>query len=343
MNLLKLNVPTHCHHRHHYHQHRRRQLNLRPPSQFLVSTSGEHFFKLFQSFATPVRSFTKHASTGKVFAANPISIENIKEAESEDFEEYLAEDGEIYQKTLRLVECAMFAAVSALAFLLSNSLAIEKCYLRNRRSNGTRVKHWAQHVSGNAEASCSSAGHVSCCNPSKRYFASLFALPIVLSTMRWGIAAGRKTMVATAVLLFVLSGPVKAITYLVWHGLLGFSMGTLWSVKDKLGYLSLLVLNCINVRAFGGLCNLVIASYLIGENIPALITISMHAVVTNILSSIGVIAVPSMNSIYFIFGFLLMLNCGVSVFFLHLLYAVFFKSFGMKASLRLPKWLEASI
>ncbi|KAL6538865.1 hypothetical protein OROMI_025191 [Orobanche minor] len=301
MNLLKLNVPTHCHHRHHYHQHRRRQLNLRPPSQFIVSTSGEHFFKLFQSFATPVRSFTKHASTGKVFAANPISIENIKEAESEDFEEYLAEDGEIYQKTLRLVECAMFAAVSALAFLLSNSLAIE------------------------------------------RYFASLFALPIVLSTMRWGIAAGRKTMVATAVLLFVLSGPVKAITYLLWHGLLGFSMGTLWRVKDKLGYLSLLVLNCINVRAFGGLCNLVIASYLMGENIPALITISMHAVVTNILSGIGVIAVPSMNSIYFIFGFLLMLDCGVSVFFLHLLYAVFFKSFGMKASLRLPKWLEASI
>ncbi|KAL6570988.1 hypothetical protein OROGR_000538 [Orobanche gracilis] len=276
MNLLKLNVPTDCHHR-----HRCRQLNLRPPSKFLVSTSREHFFKLPQSFATPLHSFTKHADIRKVFPATPISIEKIKEEESEDFEEYLAEDGEIYQKTLRLVECAMFAAVSALAYLLSNSLAIE------------------------------------------RYF-----------------ACGRKTMVATAVLLFVLSGPVKAITYLLWHGLLGFSMGTLWRLKTS--WVTSVFL-CLIVRAFGGLCNLVIASYLLGENIPALITTSMHAVVTNRLSDLGIIAVPSMNSIYFIFGFLLMLNCGVSVFFLHLLYAIIFKSFGMKASLRLPKWLEASI
>ncbi|GFQ01725.1 hypothetical protein PHJA_002316400 [Phtheirospermum japonicum] len=189
MNLLKLSLgPNPLRH------HCGGQLKHRPPSQPLFFTSREQNFRASQSFATSLYSFTKNAKASKVFAATPFSIGKIEERESEDFEEYLAEDGEVYQKTLRLVECAMFAAVSALAFLLSNSLAIEK------------------------------------------YFACFFALPIVLSTMRWGIAAGRKTMVATAVLLFVLSGPVKAITYLV---------------KDKLGCLALLLLNCSSYRSSG--------------------------------------------------------------------------------------------
>ncbi|KAL0430054.1 UNVERIFIED_CONTAM: hypothetical protein Sradi_0631400 [Sesamum radiatum] len=237
MNLLKLNLHSHprpCPY-HHHHHHRRHHPKLRQSSRFLFFPSHEQSFKLSASCATPLYSFAKYAKTSKVKnAAISFSIDKNEEDETEDFEEYLAEDGEVYQKTLRLVECAMFAAVSGLAFLLSNSLAIEK------------------------------------------YFACFFALPIVLSTMRWGIAAGRKTMVATTV-LFVLSGPVKAITYLV--------------------------------RATGALGNVVIASYLIGENILAL----------------------------------LLLNCGFFVFLLHLLYAIFFTRLGMKASLKLPKWLEAAI
>lgn len=66
---------------------------------------------------------------------------------------------EAFQKTLRLVECAMFASVSGLAYFLSNSLSIEN------------------------------------------YFGCFFPLPIVISSVRWGLSAGRKTMV-TFFLLF---------------------------------------------------------------------------------------------------------------------------------------------
>jgi len=31
----------------------------------------------------------------------------------------------------------------------------------------------------------------------QNYFGCVFALPIVISSMRWGVAAGRKTMVCT--------------------------------------------------------------------------------------------------------------------------------------------------
>uniref|UniRef100_A0A803KVB9 RNase H type-1 domain-containing protein n=1 Tax=Chenopodium quinoa TaxID=63459 RepID=A0A803KVB9_CHEQI len=142
--------------------------------------------------------------------------------------EDLASDSPVYQKTLRLVECAMFAAVAGLTYLLSNSLAIEN------------------------------------------YFGCFFALPIVITSMRWGIAAGRKTMVATAVLLLVLSGPVKALTYVV--------------------------------RAIGALGYVVTTSFLIRENILALITVNVHATLTLILNSLGFNTVPSMNTIYAIFG-----------------------------------------
>ncbi|XP_057765654.1 uncharacterized protein LOC130986298 isoform X1 [Salvia miltiorrhiza] len=293
MSVLKINLHAYR------HRHRHHQLSLQPPMpHFPFRISGEQTVKP-SPIVGLLYSSTKYVKHSNINAAAPFSIgTNKDEKDIEDFEEYLAEDGEVYQKTLRLVECAMFAAVSALAFLLSNSLAIEK------------------------------------------YFACFFALPIVLSTMRWGVAAGRKTMVATTVLLFVLSGPVKAITYLLLHGFLGFSMGTLW--RSKANWRTSISL-CAIVRAIGALANVVIASYLIGENILALITINVHALVTYILSSIGIIAVPSMNLIYSIFGFLLLLNCGFFVFLLHLLYAIFFTRLGLKASLRLPKWLEAAI
>lgn len=60
------------------------------------------------------------------------SIINYKEEkEAMDFTDSLSEfddlapDGDVYLKTLRLVECSMFAAVTGLVYFLSNSLSIE--------------------------------------------------------------------------------------------------------------------------------------------------------------------------------------------------------------------------
>ncbi|XP_049364949.1 uncharacterized protein LOC125829797 [Solanum verrucosum] len=221
-----------------------------------------------------------------------------KEEENSEEYEYLAPDGVVHKRTLRLVEGAMFAAVSGLAYLLSNSLAIEN------------------------------------------YFGCFFALPIVVSSMRWGVAAGRKTMVATVVLLFVLSGPVKALNYMLMHGLLGFTMGSLWRLRTSWGASILL---CALARAVGALGYVILSSFLIGENILALITINIHASLSYILTSLGSPIVPSMNFIYTLFGTLLLINCAFFVSLLHLLYAIFLTKFGMKANLRLPRWLAIAI
>ncbi|GAB2226533.1 hypothetical protein Droror1_Dr00022343 [Drosera rotundifolia] len=213
-------------------------------------------------------------------------------------EEDLGLDGVVYQRTLRLVECAMFAAVGGLAFLLSSSLAIEN------------------------------------------YFGCFFALPIVLSSVRWGVAAGRKTMVATTVLLFVLSGPVKALTHLLMHGLVGLTMGSMWRLRISWG-LSLFF--CTLVRATGAVGYVLLSSFLISENILALITINVHAAVTFIFNSLGFNSVPSMSAIYVLFGTLVLFNCGCFVLLLHVLYAMFLARLGMKSSLSLPGWIDKAL
>ncbi|KAJ4960876.1 hypothetical protein NE237_020786 [Protea cynaroides] len=174
----------------------------------------------------------------------------------------------------------------------------------------------------------------------ENYVACFFSLPIVISSMRWGIAAGRKTMVATSVLLLTLSGPVKALTYLLMHGLVGLAMGSLWRLGVNWG---LSIFFCTIVRAMGAIGYVLISSFLIRENILALITINIHASLTYMLTAIGVNSIPSMDVIYALFGTLLLLNCAFFVFLLHFLYAIFLSRLGMKTSLALPKWLQKAI
>lgn len=81
-------------------------LSLQRPRISLVSTSNRSCFAL---------SSVSRAS----FSGNR---EDGKKEEAEEGDEL------VYQKTLRLVECAMFAAVTGLVYFLSNSLAIEVRY-----------------------------------------------------------------------------------------------------------------------------------------------------------------------------------------------------------------------
>ncbi|KFK44559.1 hypothetical protein AALP_AA1G272700 [Arabis alpina] len=247
----------------------------------LVSNSNRSCFALSSVFS----------GTGALFSGNQ---------EDGKREEVVVEEGDeaVYQKTLRLVECAMFAAVTGLVYFLSNSLAIEN------------------------------------------YFGCFFSLPIVLSSIRWNIAGGRKTMVATVMLLFILSGPVKALTYFLTHGLVGLAMGSLWRIGAS-WRLSIFV--CTMVRALGLIGYVLTSSFLIRENILAVITINIHASLSYVFTAMGLNIMPSMSLIYMIFGTVLLLNSGFFVLLLHLLYSVFLTRLGMKASLRLPAWLDKAI
>ncbi|KAL6601517.1 hypothetical protein ACP70R_044737 [Stipagrostis hirtigluma subsp. patula] len=70
-------------------------------------------------------------------------------------------------------------------------------------------------------------------------------------------------------------------------------------------------------RALGACGYVLLSSFLIRENILALITVNIHASLTYILAAAGVNTIPSMDAIYVLFGTL--------------------------ASLRPPRWLDKAI
>ncbi|KAJ7538879.1 hypothetical protein O6H91_11G067200 [Diphasiastrum complanatum] len=206
----------------------------------------------------------------------------------------LADDIDV-RKTLRLVECAMFAASAGLAYFLSTLLRLEA------------------------------------------YFGCFFPLPIVMASMRWGAYAGRKTMVATTILLLVLSGPLRAASYLLMHGFVGLAMGVLWRWKVSWG---LSIIACTVVRSIGSLGFIGLSSWLLRDNILALITINAHASICYMIAAFGLNVVPTMGMIYVIFATLLLVNCGSFVFLLHVLYAIFLHRLGIKISIAMPTWVE---
>ncbi|CAH2033908.1 unnamed protein product [Thlaspi arvense] len=261
-------------------------LSLQRPRISLVSTSNRSCFAL-SSVSSTRASISGNQEDGKKEDAERNSFVSVEEG-----------DKVVYQKTLRLVECAMFAAVTGLVYFLSNSLAIEN------------------------------------------YFGCFFSLPIVISSIRWNIAGGRKTMVATVMLLFILSGPVKALTYFLTHGLVGLAIGSLWRMGASW---RLSIFLCTMVRALGLIGYVLTSSFLIRENILAVITINIHASLSYVFTAMGLNIMPSMSLIYIIFGTVLLLNSGFFVLLLHLLYSIFLTRLGMKSSLRLPAWLDKAI
>ncbi|KAA3463469.1 Outer membrane usher papC [Gossypium australe] len=277
-------------------------------------TSLLHLFPKL-SFRPSSFSLSKTSRSFKISSLSnveqPVYFDDEEEREGPSNEsvvefEDLVQNGVVYRETLRLVECSMFAAVTGLVYFLSNSLAIEN------------------------------------------YFGCFFSLPIVISSMRWGVACGRKQLVATVLLLFVLSGPVKAINYLLYHGILGFVMGALWSSGAdwtvSIPLCTLVVYSPLShARAIGLVGYVLTTSFLIRENILALITINIHASLSYIFAAVGINLIPSMNFIYTLFGILVLLNNASFVFLLHLLYSLFLTRMGMKTSLRLPRWFKKAI
>jgi hypothetical protein len=97
------------------------------------------------------------------------------------------------------------------------------------------------------------------------------------------------------------------------------------------------------VRALGLIGYVLTSSFLIRENILAVITINIHASLSYVFTAMGLNIMPSMSLIYMIFGTVLLLNSGFFVLLLHLLYSIFLTRLGMKSSLRLPAWLDKAI
>lgn len=100
-------------------------LSLPPTHKPKLSLSTSTLSSKSPTSPSKPRFMSRHVRTLRVDA---LSWESEGERSTDDTSTYfedLTPDGEVYRKTLRLVECSMFAALGGLAYLLSSSLAIE--------------------------------------------------------------------------------------------------------------------------------------------------------------------------------------------------------------------------
>jgi len=184
-----------------------------------------------------------------------------------------------------MVETAMLAAVSGLAYLLSTLLRLET---------------------------------------SLGYF---LPLPVALAALRSGAGAGWRTMFATATLVVVLLGPLRAVSYVLIHGLTAATLGTLWANQANF-WLTAVVGGL--VRMAGQIAYLVLSSVTMNENLFAIMLSNVYGMLDQISASIGHSGAPSPTAISSMLFALVLVNSLCYVFLLQVVYRIMLTSMGYR-------------
>jgi hypothetical protein len=190
------------------------------------------------------------------------------------------------KETQSLVETAMLAALSGLAYLLGSLLKFENTV---------------------------------------GYF---LPLPIILSSFRSSNgSSGWKTMSATTFLLIVLLGPLKALSYLLLHGLVAATLGSLWT--QKVGWWVSISASSM-VRMLGQLAYLHLSSVTMNENFFGIVLHNVHSMLDQISATIGATGAPSSTAVACMLFSLLLVNSVIYCFLLHVIYRLVLQSMGFK-------------
>lgn len=182
-----------------------------------------------------------------------------------------------------MVETAMLAAVTGLAYLLSTLLKLE-----------------------------GSLGYV-------------IPLPVVLSAVRSGALSGARTCAATAALIVVLLGPLRAVAYCLYHGFLAAALGAMW--RGNLPWAVTVPLGAL-VRVGGQLAYIALSSFTLNENLFAVLLANVHALLDQLSAAVGASGAPSQAAVASMIFALLLVNGCCYVFLLHVLYTLVLGSMG---------------
>eukprot|EP00210_Caulerpa_lentillifera_P008796 g8392.t1 len=110
------------------------------------------------------------------------------------------------------------------------------------------------------------------------YMYYILPFPLVLSSIRSGPIAGRKTLMATFFLMLVIMGPTRALAYVVLFGPVGLGLGHLWHARWPWWFTVPICSAATVVSLFGFLFLL---SYLIQENVFKLVIFNVYSVIVS--------------------------------------------------------------
>lgn len=165
------------------------------------------------------------------------------------------------------------------------------------------------------------------------YLSYFLPLPVILAVFQRGIGASWKLVISTSLLVFTLLGPLKACQYILQHGSLGFALGILWN-HNQPWFTSITV--GATVRVLGMVGTLVIASYLVSENLFNVLVAQVVALLDQCGPAMGMSGSPPLAAVGATLVVLLFIN-GISYcFILHIFCSLVLHSMGFKAG-KVPK------
>lgn len=201
------------------------------------------------------------------------------------------------QKTQKIVETAMLAAVAGLSYSVATLLKLEG------------------------------------------YLSFVLPLPIVLAGMRGGPLACTKALFVAFLLLFILLGPYRAVTYILIYGLLSLALGVSWTLR--LPWVISVPLAAV-ARVIGFLLYFSLSSWISNENLMALMLNNIHNMLDQIATIIGGSGAPSMTAVGITLASLLLVNAIFYVSMMHLLYILILKNMGYETR-PLPRFIQSLI
>lgn len=167
------------------------------------------------------------------------------------------------------------------------------------------------------------------------YLSYVLPLPIVLASVRSGIRSSFNCVIVVFLLLFVLMGPVRAVTYFLVYGLLSLSLGASfranlpWTVSVPLGACA---------RITGQWLYIMVTSWVTNENLLELLITNAHTLLDNMSSWMGSSGSASFSGVTITLVSMLVVNALFYVYMMHILYTIILG--GMGYTVRpLPKQL----
>jgi hypothetical protein len=133
----------------------------------------------------------------------------------------------------------MFAACAGLAYYLGTALRLEVRWAKHhsnrtgavgRAHTPSRVPQWRGTTERGSTLPLLTSDGVS---PRQAYLGGFLPLPVVLAGARWDTRTAAKTLVVTALLLTILAGAHRALSYVLLHGGTGLALAALWRAQVR--------------------------------------------------------------------------------------------------------------
>jgi len=161
--------------------------------------------------------------------------------------------------------------------------------------------------------------HLSASFRLETYLGSLFPLPNVVASARWGDIAAWRTLLVAFLLLTLLSGPLRASNYACLHGFTGLALGLCW--KRKFSWVQSVPISAL-ARTVGVFSSLAVSSLVIRENVLRLMVQQVYALIDQICATLGATFVPNMTAILCVAFVFVILNSLSYTLILHLVYSI---------------------